>query len=445
MSDRYVRRLLPRWDHRGDLFTLTVKGIFGLACLRLITVIYASLSAIHGDFFQTLPGPYAGVLNVALWDSPDLANPTSFHRHSYGYGPTQYLTLFPIVFLGSYYEIALVLLFVYIPIVVGLPYLLWSIGSKTCDGLRRQHWNGLALIGSAVFMFGPLHQAVIQREFEVVQLLLLVLAAYFLVSNRESLAAIFLGYIVLFKYWPLAFTGYLFLARRWFALVVMLSTVAAVLLIAHFVFGLARFPFAATEGLEFERQFGRHRWGVGDGQQFCVAATGTEVSLRAGLCAIQSGVSWFSAVTVFWVLLIASCAVCLRSFIAIERCKVSRNSTAGQWRTILEFSLVLLAVVTSFHAHYYYLTVLLIPLTALASRYFFGGVAGNPIGQVTVVGAYILLSAFVLPVSVSSWLVGFDSWSFYLTNGIYVYGLVALGALLIWEYAQLASRQAVQV
>ena len=71
--------------------------------------------------------------------------------------------------------------------------------------------------------------------------------------------------------------------------------------------------------------------------------------------------------------------------------------------------------------------------------------AGNPIGQVTVVGAYILLSAFVLPVSVSSWLVGFDSWSFYLTNGIYAYGLVALGALLIWEYAQLASRQTVQV
>ena len=443
MSDRYVRRFLPRWDHRGDLFTLTVKGIFGLACLRLITVIYASLSAIHGDFFQTLPGPYAEVLNVALWDSPDLANPTSFHRHSYGYGPTQYLTLFPIVFLGSYYEIALVLLFVYIPIVVGLPYLLWSIGSKTCDGLRRQHWNGLALIGSAVFMFGPLHQAVIQREFEVVQLLLLVLAAYFLVSNRESLAAIFLGYIALFKYWPLAFSGYLFLTRRWFALVVMLSTVTAVLLIAHLVFDLAYFPFASVAGRA--SQFGRLSWGVGDGQQFCVVATGTAVSLRAGLCAIQSGASWFSAATVFWVLLIASCAVCLRSFIVIERRKLLRNSMAGQWRTILEFSLVLLAVVIPFHAHYYYLTVLLIPLTALASRYFFGGVAGNPIGQATVVGAYILLSAFVLPVSVSSWLVGFDSWSFYLTNGIYAYGLVALGALLIWEYAQLASGQAVQV
>ena len=134
-----------------------------------------------------------------------------------------------------------------------------------------------------------------------------------------------------------------------------------------------------------------------------------------------------------------------RQFIAIERRKISRNSTAGQWRTILEFSLVLLAVVTSFHAHYYYLTVLLIPLTALASRYFFGGVARNRFGQIILVLAYILLSAFVLPVSVSSWLVGFDSWSFYLTNGIYAYGLVALGALLIWEYAQLASRQTGQV
>ena len=445
MSDRYDRWFLLRRGDRGDLFAFALRGLFGLACLRLITVIYASLSFVHGDFFQSLPGPYAEVMNGALWDSPDLVNPHSFHRHSYGYGPIQYLTLFPIVFLGSYYEIALVLLFFYVPIVVGLPYLLWSIGSKACDGLRRQHWNGLALVGSAVFMFGPLHQAVIGREFEVVQLLLLVLAAYFLVVDRETLAAIILGYIVLFKYWPLSFGGYLVLTRRWFALVVMLSTVAAVLLIAHLVFDLARFPFAAPEGVEFERQFGRHRWGVGDGQQFCVAATGTEVSLRAGLCAIQSGVSWFSAVTVFWALLVASCAVCLRSFLVIERCKVSRNSTAGQWRTILEFSLVLLAVVTSFHAHYYYLIVLLIPLTALASRYFFGGVAGNGVGRIIVVVAYILLSAFVLPVSVSSWLVGFDSWSFFLTNGIYVYGLVALGSLLVWEYAQLALSQTAQV
>jgi len=443
LSDRYVRWFLPRWEHRGDLFALTVKGLFGLGCLRLITVIYASLSAIHGDFFQTLPGPYAEVLNVALWDSPDLVNPTSFHRHSYGYGPTQYLTLFPIVFLGSYYEISLVLLFFYVPIVVGLPYLLWSIGSKTCDGLRRQHWNSLALIGSAVFMFGPLHQAVIQREFEVVQLLLLVLGAYFLVFNRETLAAIVLGYIALFKYWPLAFSGYLFLTRRWFALVVMLSTVTAVLLVAHLSFDLAYFPFASAAGRG--AQFGRLSGGFGDGQPFCVAVTGTAVSLRAGLCAIQSTVPWVSATIAFWIILIASCAVALRSFIALERCKLLRNSTAGQWRTILEFSLVLLAAVTTFHTHYYYLTVLLIPLTALAGRYFFGEVAGNLLGQVILVAAYILLSAFVLPLSVSSWLLGFDSWSFYLTNGLYAYGLVALGALLLWEYARLASRGTAQV
>ena len=101
MSDRYDRWFLLRWGDRRDLFAFALRGLFGLACLRLITVIYASLSFMHGDFFQSLPGPYAEVMNGALWDSPDLVNPHSFHRHSYGYGPIQYLTLFPIVFLGS--------------------------------------------------------------------------------------------------------------------------------------------------------------------------------------------------------------------------------------------------------------------------------------------------------------------------------------------------------
>lgn len=443
MSDRYVSWFLRGWGHRKELFSLTVKVIFGLACLRFITVIVSGLSAIHGDFFQTLPGPYVEALNVALWDSPDLENPTSFHRHSYGYGPTQYLTLFPIVFLSSYSEIALVLLIFYVPIVVGIPYLLWSVGTRTCDGLRREHWNGLALIGSVVFMFSPLHQALVQREFEVVQLFMLVLGAYFLVLNRDTLAAMVIGYIALFKYWPLAFGGYLFLTRRWFALVVMLSTVTVVLLVAHLTFDLAYFPFASALGRE--SQFGRLGEGFGDVELFCVEATGTAVSLRAGLCAIQGVVPWFSAVITFWVLLISSCAVCLLSFITLERRKLSRNSMAGQWRTILEFSLVLLAVVIPFHAHYYYLTVLLIPLTALAGRYFFGGRAGNFLSQAILVAAYVLLSAFVLPISVSSRLVGFDSWTFYLQHGIYAYGLVSLGALLIWEYAQLALGEKVEV
>ena len=443
MSGRYVGWFFRPWEHRKDLFSLTVKGIFGLACLRFIAVVVSGLSAIHGDFFQTLPGPYAEALNVALWDSPDLENPTSFHRHSYGYGPTQYLTLFPIVFLGSYSEIAMVLLMFYVPIVVGIPYLLWSISSRICDGLRREHWNGLALIGSAVFMFGPLHQALVQREFEVVQLLMLVLGAYFLVLNRDTLAAIALGYIALFKYWPVAFGGYLFLTRRWFALVVMVSTVTVVLLVAHLIFDLAYFPFASALGRE--SQFGRLSEGFGDGQLFCVAATGTAVSLRAGLCAIQGVVSWFPAVSAFWILLISSSAVCLLSFITLERRKLARNSTAGQWRTVLEFSLVLLAVVIPFHAHYYYLTVLLIPLTALAGRYFFGGMTSNLLSQIILVAAYVLLSAFVVPVSVSSRLLGFDFWTFYLRHGIYAYGLVSLGALLIWEYSRLALRGNVHV
>ena len=70
----------------------------------------SGFTATHGDFYASLPGAYAETWNPTLWSSPDLKDSWGFERRTYLHGPTQYLTLLPIVFFNSYAAIARLLL-----------------------------------------------------------------------------------------------------------------------------------------------------------------------------------------------------------------------------------------------------------------------------------------------------------------------------------------------
>src|SRR4051794_11476497 len=94
------------------------------AAARFGAAIYRAPAAAHGDFLTTLPGAYARALNPTLWNSDDLRDSLGFHREIYLYGPTQYLLLYPIVFLNSYAQIARVLGVVYLAVLAWSIYLL---------------------------------------------------------------------------------------------------------------------------------------------------------------------------------------------------------------------------------------------------------------------------------------------------------------------------------
>src|SRR3954466_10903677 len=79
------------------------------ASARFGAAIYRAPATAQGDFMATLPGAYARQLNPTLWNSDDLRPSLGFGRDIYLYGPTQYLLLYPIVFLDSYAQIARVL------------------------------------------------------------------------------------------------------------------------------------------------------------------------------------------------------------------------------------------------------------------------------------------------------------------------------------------------
>src|ERR1043166_369248 len=80
-----------------------------LAAGRLLMMAIGPNISTHGDFFATLPGAYVEALNPTLWNSEDLRSAWGFHQRLYFYGPTQYLTLYPIGLLHSYAQISIAL------------------------------------------------------------------------------------------------------------------------------------------------------------------------------------------------------------------------------------------------------------------------------------------------------------------------------------------------
>ena len=135
--------------------------VLAFAIIRFAGVVASGLTSVtYGDFAATLPGAYAESLNPTLWNSPDLSNSWAFQKQTYIYGPTQFLTLYPIVFLDSYAAIARLLLVVY----VGLILLTCWVISKSFDFLSEgDAVSRRLLIYGSTLLFFPLLQALIQH------------------------------------------------------------------------------------------------------------------------------------------------------------------------------------------------------------------------------------------------------------------------------------------
>jgi hypothetical protein len=432
------RSPMPWWRMVGPTRgrALLIVFIALLAACRLTAACVSAIHATSGDFTVTLPGAYAEDLNPTLWNGPDGRHEAGSYRHGYTYGPAQYLTLWPIVFLDSYRQIVMVLLPVYLCVVIAIAYVLWRLCETLVplrDGCRLGH---LLTVFAAVALFAPLLIAMGQREFEVVQALVIVLAAYAIAARRTGAAGALVGYIAMFKYWPAALSVHFILKRQWKAAGSFLLAIAVVLLAAQAAFGLVRFKSMSRGG--FEQQWGRIYHPLAGTSQFCGPITGTAASVQNGVCAVLRGRSAI-AEPLFYTLLAAAAGLFAWTFWTLEKRTSGFDDVRDRWRQIIEFSVLLIAAGVVFHAHYYYLSVLILPLTLLLYRGFW---TPRPAGSRELglaVAAYAALSAFVVPLAVTSRLAGRDVWSFYLSHGVYLYGYLLLAGLLLSEYRRLRT------
>jgi hypothetical protein len=144
--ERTAPGLLARWGW---------AALIALAVCRLGGAGYAGLNNNRGDFYATLPGAYAQTLNPSLWNSPDLRSADGYQRDEYLYGPTQYLTILPLVFFDSYDAIARFLLFFYALLICFSAYVMW----KAFRPVNTEGLGGAAAVFTSTILFLPLLQA----------------------------------------------------------------------------------------------------------------------------------------------------------------------------------------------------------------------------------------------------------------------------------------------
>jgi hypothetical protein len=411
--------------------------VIAIVVLRVAGVTWSALGRADGDFYASMPGAHVEQLNPTLWNSPDLAASWGYQQRTYFHGPSQYLALYPLSFLDSFATIATVLLPVYAALLAAMFWLLWKI-AQHLGGTRAVFVPLLA----ATFLFFPLLQAYLQREFEVVLTVLLVAALWCLVTDRKAIAAALLAYAAWFKYIPLLFVGYLGLRRWWRATAVFAATSAAVLLVSQWLFGLSRFfnnnvpgharQVLALSGFGFERDRTGHLHGTG----FCsgwIDIETTNANVRHGLCTMSLTHAWINPPLIYVGLCVAIAVVYL--WIDYRLGPAPLSATAEARRRAIEFSIVTTVCACFFFAHYYYLMVLVIPFGVLLTIYV---ADARPRALALWAIAYALVGAFVIPVGLLSRISGVNVWERFMWQSWFWYGEILLMGLLLFEYHRIA-------
>lgn len=410
-----------------------VIAVLSLATARFAHIAYQGLTYSIGDFYSTLPGAYVEAFNPTLWASPDLTNMIGRASH-YHRGPSQYLTTLPLSYLDSYREIALVLLVVYAVLIPGIAYVMWRMFAP-----GPRDYQLLAMVMSSSLLFFPTLQAYIAREFELVILAGTVLMFSAAASGRLATAGAWAAYITLYKYLPVALLPYFVVRRWWRALAGFAAASLVIMAAAHLLFGLGNF---ASDG--YAGSFVTALWAnLQSTQEFCYgefqflrySASTNDVSVGLGLCGVQERVP-LPVVTIYLGLIGATLLTLGYGFFRLEL-GGARDAAVERWRRILELSAVVIVYTTFFLTHYYYLTILIVPLTALMVRAYLARRRGLWVAWAV---SYLLLSAFLVPLTAVGRLVQADLWTLYVHSLAYLPGELLLLGTVLYEYVGLGTR-----
>jgi len=410
--------------------------VIAVVIARVAGVTWSATGRTRGDFYASMPGAHVEALNPTLWNSPDLGAAWGYHTSTYYHGPTQYLTLYPLGLLDSFAQIAAILLPVYAGVLALMFWLLWRAAQRL--GADR---GLLVPMFASTFLFFPLLQAYLQREFEIVLTALFAGALLALLAERRGRAAALLAYAAFFKYIPLMFSGYFLLRRWWRAAAIFGATSLAVLAISHWLFGLEYFfnnnvPGHARQvfalwGFGFGRDQTGHLYGTG----FCegwVEHGSTLANLRHGLCTMASTHAWVNPPAIYLLLCAIVATAYLWTHARLER--MTLPAAVELRRRAIELSIVTTICSCFFFAHYYYLIALVIPLNVLLTLYWIDRRHGALVWWGI---SYLLISAFVIPLGVINRLAGTNFWEIYMWQSWFWYGEALLVGLLMVEYARL--------
>lgn len=397
------------------------------ALAQFVLTIRMGYTRTGSDFLDTLPEAF-------LNRPPDLLSnfPNSIRGATYLHGPTQYLTVLPLVFAGSAAAIERILFPLYGVVIVVAA----LVSRRTFEKAAAGPVPWVPIVAATV-AFPPVEHAWVDCEFEVVILLAFTAAMYAAVHNRFATVGALIAYISLYKYMPLIAVAYLVVRRWWRSLAGFAATAAVIVLLAHVVFGLEGFANNNIGAKGAELLTGLNT------PAFCapteIRSEGPQPdiedeSIRGSLCEIGSLIAvppQFLYLGIVGITL----GLCAVGTMRLERAVRVLESTE-QWRRILELGIIATVSVTFFFTHYYYLSLLILPMSALLARFTSGGRRWTP-GLILLALAYFLVGCFLArPGPIERWF-GVDLWTLARdTSALFAGEMITLG-LLLHQYVTL--------
>ena len=410
-----------------------------MAGARIAAAIWAAIWNIRGDYYASLPGAYVETVNPTLWNSPDMKGAWGYHVQTYFHGPAQYLTLYPVAYLDSYAAIARVLLPIYAVLVAATFVLLRAAAGRLAPGAQMT-----VPLFASTFLFFPLLQSFIQREFEVVVCLGLSAALWLLLQDRRNAAAAVVCVRGVVQVRAAALP-------RLFRLAPLVEGRWRIRADVDRDPGASRTPCSAFRLFVNNNVPGHaaqvfNLWSYGFERQYELFSA--PASARAGSRPRRPSPTFATAcvrsafahggcrrTSFTWSSVLPSPRATSSTHARFERV-AERPADVERWRRALEFSIVTTVYSCFFFSHYYYLIVLIIPLSVLLTRYLAPPRSGRLVAWAI---AYVLLSAFVIPTSVLTQLSGVDVWAAYIKGAWFIWGELLLMYLLLREYWDLSG------
>ena len=270
----------------------------------------------------------------------------------------------------------------------------------------RSKWIWRSAVAIAVLNYGPLYEALTQRNIEIFELLLIFAAFALMLRGRQTASGFAIGLAAMTKFLPLIFLPYFVVKRRFRTLAASMLVIALIAVATEAVFGwrYSGIVVQLRRGGLIESELDQSLAGmvirlfVWTGSPLSLAmliSRGAIVLALAGLC---------------WLFLRA------RNCIAIEDI---------EWSTLI-VAMVLLPP----HNENYYFVLLLFPYLALLARELRPGAPAHRARRWWLVISFILTGT-VVPMSALSALTGKNIFSIYLQSGIPFIGAAVLATICV--------------
>jgi hypothetical protein len=270
----------------------------------------------------------------------------------------------------------------------------------------RSKWIWRPAVAIAVLNYGPLYEALTQRNIEIFELLLIFAAFALVLRGRQAASGFAIGLAAMTKFLPLIFLPYFLVKRRFRTLAASMLVIALIAVATEAVFGwrYSGIVVQLRRGGLIESELDQSLAGM---VIRLFVWTGSPLSLAM---LISRGAIVLALAALSWLFLRA------RNCIAIEDL---------EWSTLI-VAMVLLPP----HNENYYFVLLLFPYLALLARELRPGAPPSRARRWWLVISFILTGT-VVPMSALSALTGKNIFSIYLHSGIPFIGAAVLATICV--------------